>query len=189
MSPCQRYRESILDFVDGELDILRKKDLEHHLKVCPQCLHLLNQMRTLMSHLKKLPPVKASDDFQILLRETIRREIAGKRKAMSSSYNFTRRWIPAFSLGVLVILAGFFLLDRKTSLFKSPGSEANMARFATPYGEDSGDQVQYAIDEFPSSVSIARSQNDRGIRLADDDSLQLRKRLEDIRNRVTNVSF
>ena len=90
MNPCERFKESIFDLVDDELDILRRKELERHLKACTLCSRFLEQIRSLRSQCKQLSSVSISEEFHIPLRERIRRENAGKRKFIYPLSNLIR---------------------------------------------------------------------------------------------------
>ncbi len=171
------------------LDVLRRKDVERHLKTCSQCARFLDQIRLLRLRLKNLTPVKTSDSFQVLLRERIRREMAGKRRTAASSTSFTKRWIPAFGFVVLVLIAGIWMIDQKTSFFDSGDNEGGIARSTTP-GEESFDgQVQYVINDFPSRISVSRTEDAEGAESVVEDSLIRQNDWEDVRARLTPVSF
>lgn len=189
MTPCQRFRQLIFDLFDGELDILRKKELNSHLKECSQCAQFLSKLRLLRSHLRGLTPVRTSDSFHLLLRERIRREIAGKRRITVPSFSLPTRWIPAFGLVLLVIIIGSWIMVRRTSLFKPSGSEMRVTQSSRLRGEDFHGHVDYVIDDFPNRVSVSRVDNERGTRFIDRDSLILPDTLEGVRPRVTPVSF
>ena len=189
MNPCHRFRESMFDFFDGELDALRKKDLERHLQECSRCARFLDQILLLRSHLKTLTPVKTSDSFLVLLRERIRREVAGKRRTGVVSVSFARRWIPAFSLGILVLIMGFWVLDQKTSFFDSIDSNRRITSSALPEDGNFDGQVQYVIDDFPNRISVSRIDGKKEAKLANEDSLILERNLEEVRARLTPVSF
>ncbi|MFH1943817.1 MAG: zf-HC2 domain-containing protein [bacterium] len=189
MGPCQWYRESIFDFVDSELDTLRRKELKLHLDECPECAHLINRVRLLKLQLKKLPDVKASEGFHLLLRENIRRELAGRRKTVFTSSYLTRRWIPAMGFTLVTLIVSFWIVDQNTSLFHSRGSEAEISRSSGPSGEEIEGQVQYVMDDFPNRVSVSRTDNENGQRIAKDDSLLQGRNADEVRSRLTKVSF
>jgi anti-sigma factor RsiW len=189
MDPCQRYRESMFDFVDSELDTLRKKELKLHLDECPECAHFLNRVRLLKLQLKKLPEVKASEGFHFLLRENIRRELAGRRKTVFASSSLTRRWVPALGFTLVTLIVSFWIVDQNTSLFHARGNEAEISRSPGPSGGEIEGQVQYVMDDFPSRVSVSRTDNQDGQRIVEDDSLLQRRNGDEVRSRLTKVSF
>lgn len=189
MIPCQRFRQMIFDLFDGELDILRKKELNSHLKECSECDQFLSKLRLLQSHLRRLTQLKTSEGFHLLLRERIRREIAGKRRITIRSFSPPTRWIPAFGLIVLVIIVGSWLVVQRTSLFRPSGSEMRVSQSSRLRGEDFDGHVDYVIDDFPYRISVSRVDDERGTGFIDRDSLILPDTLERVQSRVTPVSF
>ena len=189
MNPCERFQEAIFDFLDGELDVVRKRELEHHLKTCSVCASFLEEIRRLRSDLKHLTPVKTSESFQVLLRERIRREIAGKGRK-SAPFAFPAwRWIPALGFGVLVMIGGLWMLDQKTSFFHGRADEPVMSRSSVAEDGYFDGQVQYIVGEFPNRVSLSRVDTGRERELTNEDSVQLQSDLEEVRARLTPVSF
>src|SRR4030042_4142907 len=120
MTSCERYKQYILDCMDDELDILHRKDLESHLKVCEPCSLLANRCRSLKKRLKDLPQVKASDEFPILLRGRIRRELAKKRTYRPNFFFFPNRWIPAVGMAVVLLVAGVWMVTGNMRAGKKP---------------------------------------------------------------------
>lgn len=181
MNPCEQYKECLCEYFDGELDTLRKRDLLRHLEECPNCTQCLNKMRLLKSRLKSLTPIQVSDGFNILLRECIRREASGKRRSIPAR-PWTRRWVPAVGIALVLIVTGVWILDSREVFRGKPVSgEPNFRELSSP------GQVQYVIDDFPSSISISRDESDRP-REAYEDTLRLQRDAE-VRRRVRTVSF
>ena len=186
MNPCQRFRESIFDFVDNELDILRKNELERHLKACTQCSRFLEQIHQLRSQCKQLSPITATEEFHVLLRERIRREMAGKRGALTPSIAFSARWIPAFGMMLLLIGVGFWMLDQKTSFFGSSDNRVAVSQVPTDNRREYEGEVQYVIDDYRDIISISRIEEEPVI---NPDSVLHETEQEYIQNRLTPVSF
>lgn len=189
MTPCQRFKQVIFDLFDGELDILHRKSVERHLKECPRCTSFSNQIRVLRSHLKRLTRVRASEGFEVLLRERIRREIAGRGRSTVLSISFNGRLILATGFSLLLIVMGFWMLDQKTSFFNSLSPETEAVRYSLSREEDTESQVQYVIDDYPSYFSTSGTESERGSELAGKDSLLRQANMEAVRARVTPVSF
>ncbi len=189
MNPCQRFRESIFDLVDNELDILRRKELESHLKTCTSCSRFLEQIRNLRSQCRQLSPVQVSEEFHVLLRERIRREMAGKRGSFSPSISFSGRLIPAFGMMLVVICLGFWMLDQKTSFFDTSGNGIVVTQMPLAEQEDFEGEVQYVIDDYRNPVSISRNSEADGAPVAYTDSVLRGLEQDYIQNRLTPVSF
>ncbi len=189
MNPCQRFKEYIFDLVDNELDILRRKELESHLKTCAACSRFLEQIRNLRSHCRQLSSLQVSEEFHVLLRERIRREMAGKRGAFSPSISFSGRLIPAFGMMIVVICLGFWMLDQKTSFFETSGNRMIVSQMPVVEQEDFEGEVQYVIDDYRNPVSISRSSGAEEAPVAKTDSIFRSLEQDYIQNHLTPVSF
>ena len=186
MKPCQRFKESLFLFFDDELDILRKKELQQHLSECPHCTLFLDRMRRMRSHLRELPSIKISDNFHILVRERIRRDLARQNRRRQSSVITVRRLVPAFGIAVLVIAIGYWVLDRGVS---PDGSPSNGMRAVNQPSERFEGEIQYVIDDIPSRISVSRQDGESRFPYIGSDSLESMDRADEIRVRPTPVSF
>ena len=192
MKPCQRYKDSILRLFDEELGVHGRKELEHHLKECGHCNHFLNQMRLIRSHLRELPQINASENFHILVRERIRRYMARKGRLYRHGLGeqFTKRWIPALGLTVVLAVVGIWMLDQGTSPINLPEAQIGENRSSSPFGRNYGGQIQYVIDDYyPNRISVSRQDKEREPKLTTEDSVLIKENLELMRNRMTPVSF
>jgi anti-sigma factor RsiW len=184
MHPCQRFKESLLNFFDDELDIHQKKEVEKHLKECHHCALFLNRMRRLRSHLTGLTPMKASENFHILIRERIRREVARKRSGVTSTI-IIRRWIPAFGLTVLIAVVGYWILDQNTTVFH-PASDVRPSSVSS---ENFDGQIQYVIDDYPDRLSVSREDEESRDSYVSGDTIRSEEDRERIQTHITPVSF
>jgi anti-sigma factor RsiW len=186
MTPCERFRNNIFDLVDDELDVHQKHELEKHLKLCASCSIFLSQCRQLRKRLQTLPRLAASETFHLLLRERIRRELAGKRRTSSPLFfSAPRRWIPAIAVALLLIAIGILLRDQKQIMFQSPQTRIADTNEA---GERVKENVRYVIDEYPGGVSLSRDDSKR-TPTAVRDSLLLQQETQRVRPHLTPVSF
>ena len=186
MAPCERFRKYIFDLVDGELDVHQKHDLEKHLKSCSSCSLFLNQCRHLRKQIRNLPRLAASEAFHLLLRERIRRELAGKRRAAASIFISTsKRWIPAIGVALLLLTVGFLLRDQRQLMFQSPQNHVAVTNKSPALREEN---VQYVIDEYPGGVSLSRDDSRSGHTEARD-SLLHQPESRRVRPNLTPVSF
>jgi hypothetical protein len=190
MKPCQRFKESIMQHFDENLDTVGRKELEHHLKVCTSCNRYMNQIRLLRSHLRELTPIEASENFHILLRERIRRDLArsGRRHVKPL---FTRRLIPAFGLTVVLVTVGIWFLDQRSIPIGTPGTSDSLSEYQPDSSLRSrfDGQIQYVIDDYPNPISVSRQDDARVPKLATEDSVLLKENRERYRSRMTPVSF
>lgn len=189
MNPCQSFKDLIMKHFDGELDIHRKKDLEKHLDDCCHCSETIHQLRALRSEIRNLTPVECSEDFHVLLRERIRRDLARKRKETRSTVFITRRLIPAIGAVAVVALMSVWLLDDDPSALRPAGNLTELNQPGSPSGESFDGPVEYVIDEYPSRLSVSRDDRAENARDTDRDSLRQTRPAEDVRGRMTPVSF
>jgi anti-sigma factor RsiW len=189
MSSCERFKENILDFIDNELNSTRKKELRHHVETCQDCDCLMEQMRILRTELKSLPRIKASENFNVILRECIRREAAGKRSIFSSPFVGQRWMAPAAGFAVVMIAIGIWtIIPRREGSPVTTAPVTNVQSTVPSVNRFRG-QIQYVIEDYPERVSVSRSDvaNDEQ-RLARD-TLRYREPVNDLTSRMKTVSF
>lgn len=102
---CQETRDLLDAYVDGELDLVRSLEFEHHLRECSRCRALLDEREELRPSLRR-----GGLYFQapVALEEKIRLRINGTRKPSSITSRPksgpVRWWIPAIAAGVLAVV-------------------------------------------------------------------------------------
>ena len=189
MSSCERFRQTIWDFYDDELDTFHKKELRHHLKICPQCAHFANQVRLLKSELRNLPPIKTSDGFQLLLRERIRRELAGKTATHFHTFSITKHLIPALGLVAIIAFSGYWLFEGYPPYSRPSPVSNQITQSSILENNDLGDRIQYVIDEYSDPLTVAKSDSQSRVEVARGDSVLQNKDMKDEHSRLTPVSF
>ncbi len=189
MNPCQSFKDHIMKYFDDELDIHRKRELERHLDDCCHCSDTIRQLRALRSHMRDLTQLECSEEFHVLLRERIRRDLSRDRKGVRSSIFVTRRLIPAMGVAAVVTFMSIWMLDNDRSPLRPVGNLAETNRPASPVGESFDGPIEYVIDEYPSRLSVSRDDRSDNSRRTDRDSLRQTRPAEDIRGRMTPVSF
>ncbi len=188
MVPCQKFRKNLFKFIDGDLDILQKKLVEQHLKECPGCNGFINQIRSMRSRIRNLSNIRTSENFHILLRERIRREIAGKREFFPHMTGFSLRWIPAAGLVIVLIVSGFWMIDKKTTIFnKTIIAEATESSFNS--GSQFKGQIDYVIEDYPASSSVSVSRDDKNLSSASVDTIYLPQQNNGVQAFLTPVDF
>lgn len=187
MSSCERFKDNILNFIDNELDSARKKELRKHVESCRDCDCLMDQMRILRTELRSLPRIQTSENFNVILRDCIRKEAAGRRPTIGSVFVGSRWLVPATGFAVVVVAVGIWAL---TGL---PGTNPASSRVETVRSTVPADrfrgQIQYVIEDYPERVSVSRSDEVDDARPLVRDSLQYREPARDMSSRMTTVSF
>jgi anti-sigma factor RsiW len=186
MIPCERFKDTIFNLLDDELDTHQRHDLEKHLKSCSSCSQLLDRCRLLKGQLQNLSQLSTSETFHLLLRERIRRELSGRRRrGLLFPSPIVRSWIPAVTVALLLITVGILLRDRES--FVVPGNKSKMAEMrinTSPAGEN----VEYVRDNYTDGVSLSRDDSKRN-QIQERDSLLLQQETEIVRPHLTPVSF
>ena len=101
---CQEARGLLDAYVDGELDLVRSLEFEHHLQECSRCRTLLDAREELRQSLRQ-----GGLYFQapVALEEKIRLKVHSTRKPNSTASRpksgAVRWWIPAIAAGVLAV--------------------------------------------------------------------------------------
>ncbi|MBN2103377.1 zf-HC2 domain-containing protein [bacterium] len=152
MIPCERFKDKIFNFLDGELEDDVKEEVQQHLQSCAVCAEFYHRIHSLKQELHNMKPVKAPASFQIVLRERIRHELAHKRGFGVSSPSPTRLWIPAIVMASLILIVSFFIY-RQFSHPYLPDITAEAGLTITDEGDVS--RIQYVIDDldsYPPSV-------------------------------------
>lgn len=189
MTPCHRDHNDILNLADGGLDPEREKQVSRHVEECCDCARLLHKIRLQRSCLKNLTPLKTRENFNMLLHERIRREMAGKPGLFRPI--FDRRWIPVSAVAVTVLAVGVWMLNRKTpapadltapvALKPAPSATVSATAAKRP-------RVQYVIDDYVPAEAATASADSAGGAVPLDTSERVRN-LEALRGRLVPVSF
>lgn len=103
---CQDARNLMNPYLDGELDLVRTCEIEAHLKDCPTCAQIYDELRSLRSAVSD-----AALRFQppAALRNRVRSSIRDEAKALNRSSRLSWRWLIPTMAGVAVIAVFSFL--------------------------------------------------------------------------------
>jgi anti-sigma factor RsiW len=100
---CDESREAIGQYVDGELDVNRRNELEEHLAGCEACSEVLRETKQLQEDVRlNAPYYRAPSGLEDSVREGLRREAAGRGRVVSISPRW--RWA-AIAASVLLMLS------------------------------------------------------------------------------------
>jgi len=79
---CTEARTLIESYVDGELDLVRNVEVEHHLGDCPACTSMYRDALDLRSRIREeVSYFRASPDLQQRVRALTRQKITEKRRS------------------------------------------------------------------------------------------------------------
>lgn len=186
MTPCQRLKQKLFDYLDAEVDAINKKDIESHLKNCMDCSSFFRQIKRQRECLKGLKSIRAQDHFIILLRERIRREMAGKTV---SSSGFSWKWAAVTSLALILLTTTLWLSGRRTGKAQ-PVVISAVHGTASPVPKSAASNpVHYVIDDFRGTAENIRPKTETLPVAQKDSVIQDSGTLQELRSRLAPVSF
>jgi hypothetical protein len=134
MGDCDKLKNYISDFIEGNLDPTTRKQFEDELRTNTELQQLTNNVRQVSKILTELPQYKCGDDFSIRLRERIHSE------SSTSKFNVTvRRYAIAISFVVIITIAIFGIngmLKEDTHLPVAPASNNISVEEVVPENEE-----------------------------------------------------
>lgn len=75
---CKSVIREISDYIDGELDLPVRQELEHHLEHCGDCKMVVDQTRLTVDVFCDSEPVELPADVKSRLHEALRRKLHEK---------------------------------------------------------------------------------------------------------------
>ncbi|MBN2202307.1 hypothetical protein JW777_10165, partial [bacterium] len=128
-------------------------------------------------------------NFNVLLHERIRREMAGKPGLFHPILD--RRWIPVSAVAVAVLAVGVWMLNRKfqaPAALTAPVALKPAPEASAPSTAARRPRVQYVIDDYvPAETALASADTAAGA-VPVDTSERIRN-LDALRGRLVPVSF
>jgi anti-sigma factor RsiW len=193
MAPCQRETDHLFHLIDGELDSGSQKKIETHVEECCDCARMLRRIRLQKTQLKRLTPLKTGDAFDLLLRERIRRQEAGKAERPGLFRPSGMRWAPAFAAAVAVMGCGVLLMSLRDQ--RSSASKAGLAGSTANRTASSAGDVQYVMEDLSSSRPASKPMESRTAKpaprtdRASADTTQRVRNFDALKGRLAPVSF
>jgi hypothetical protein len=77
---CNKYKFLISMYVDNEIDVINKKKLEEHLKLCPECTIILREYQEQKNNINDSMKNKVDDFFMTRLNHKIEQKIIHKKQ-------------------------------------------------------------------------------------------------------------
>jgi anti-sigma factor RsiW len=107
---CEEFQSQIHAYSDGELDLIKSLELEHHLPECALCSRAYDDLRTLRKALRSDSlRFEPNSDLEARVKSALRREAHGGGTSLGW------RWlIPLFSAAVLLLIFSGFLFTRSS---------------------------------------------------------------------------
>lgn len=191
MTPCQRYKQQLFDYIDNDIDVITRKEISKHLESCAECCQFVEQIKALRSRLKALPKVQLSDDFQAVLRERIRHELAGKKYPGRFTSRMGWRLAPVMAVVVVVCVSGYLLLNKR-ALSPAGYAEKELQGSVHHVSENLYEgPTEFLIDGTPNRIKLARSARSDNGEIKDNpaDSSVFRENGSRLKPRLVPVKF
>jgi RNA polymerase sigma-70 factor (ECF subfamily) len=81
---CRQLFELLSEFIDGQLDEARCREIQAHLADCPPCDAFLNTLQKTVEACQKLPCHSLPEETRRELKEMLQAELVGWRQDSSS---------------------------------------------------------------------------------------------------------
>ncbi len=75
---CQGVIREISNYIDGDLDLAVKQELEHHLENCEECKMVVDQTKFTVEIFCDSKPLELPGEVKLRLREALRRKLQHK---------------------------------------------------------------------------------------------------------------
>ena len=76
---CKGVVREISNYIDGDLEIALKQEIERHLEHCEDCLMIINQTRMTVEIFCDSKPVELPKEVHSRLHEELRRNLRGPK--------------------------------------------------------------------------------------------------------------
>src|SRR5262245_29839756 len=153
---CKRDREEISAYLDGELDLAARQELESHLETCAACRELVTAQRKLSEAFAALPQVTPRGDFEARYWARIARERDSQptfAERLAAYFSFPR--LLALGAGVAAAVT-FAIMLPQSPTSESPAPEIVVERkVADPDVKLMRNKQDYELLQEPDMDAIA----------------------------------
>jgi hypothetical protein len=127
MDSCQRFKETVSDYIEGELDHQNQSLMEQHLRDCLGCKKNISQLKSLIQNLRELPRITVSPDFETILRARISMESSLARRRRERGLPIGQSKLPAYAFAAVVLLVVIFtvVVLNKSNHYSAPQANRN----------------------------------------------------------------
>lgn len=110
MNRCKWVETHISDFIDDSLESQMKREFLAHLDECPRCKETVDRVKALNQNLNHLHQLRASDDFDTILKTRIRIESGLERSSIREKMVGWSIKTPIYAASFAVIFLVFFIM-------------------------------------------------------------------------------
>jgi hypothetical protein len=124
---CQRFKDMVSDFIEGELDHQNQSLMEKHLRNCLDCKKNISQLKTLIQRLRELPRITVSPDFETILRARISMESSLARHRRERWFPIGQYRLPASVFAAVIVVFALFTVFvlNKSNRYSAPQADIN----------------------------------------------------------------
>lgn len=124
---CQRFKEMVSDYIEGEIDLQNQKLMEKHLRDCLGCKTNVSRLKALIQNLRELPKITVSPDFETILRARVSRESRLASRQGKRWFPVGQFRIPAYAFTAVVVVVALLTMYvlNKSNRFSAPQANTN----------------------------------------------------------------
>jgi len=159
---CSRIQKLLSEYIDGALDAKTLTEVERHLKECPDCRTVGEELASTVKLLRTLPEIKAPEEFSQSVSRLIQRKLLiDETGEMPRSEH--RRIIPLTFLraaaglaAVLMLMVLVHVYYKVTSPAAAPVTASRMLFETKTIGREAPDkEVLFSAEEFKAKDELA----------------------------------
>jgi anti-sigma factor RsiW len=121
MSGCDNYVMEFSNYLDGEISLSLRKEIDDHLSICSECFETFRQMQLIQQSLQQLSQITTSPDFERRLHQQLYR--SGHQKSAFFQPSWQNWRLPAMGTVLVIATVIFF------SVFNSPTDSKRPATY------------------------------------------------------------
>jgi hypothetical protein len=107
MTDCDKLKQFFSDYLDAELPLEQRKELDDHFKMCLECKETVRQIKIIQQSLSHLPQINTSPEFEQRLHQQIFQ--ADNRSGFLPQP--LQNWkLPAMGSAIVLATVGLFLV-------------------------------------------------------------------------------
>nr|WP_244262629.1 DUF4349 domain-containing protein [Thermoanaerobacter siderophilus] len=129
---CKKALQLIPRYIDGELDVAQKEELEKHIESCESCRKEYQLEKNIIESLKNMPPLELPEDFNKKIHEKLvyQKNILEKKKERLKK-TLTVAVIAASFILMTVFVVNIFKFDKSSRIESSaPSNNIKMTQSA-----------------------------------------------------------
>lgn len=132
MTDCDHYKLQFSGYLDGELSLAQRKELEDHLAICSYCSEVLHQLGLIQQNLKGMSQISTSPNFE----QELHKQLLNSEQQSHILPQPLQNWkLPAMGSALVLATVGMFIvfnhsietnnaaMNRQKSNFRSATSQ------------------------------------------------------------------